>query len=144
MTSHSPSKAAPWLVAVGSIAVLAVAVGLLWDWGLHVPDSDQKLARGTVMARDFTFVGPLRRPRLTVEVPGLSAPIQAILLVNSSNQVPDSVSLYVPVKDPTDVQLLEETSSLLAACFGAVIGLTGLFISFWLTVKRAGGVGARS
>jgi hypothetical protein len=38
-------------------------------------------------------------------------------MVNSSRQMPSTVSFYFPPADPSDVQLLEETSSLTIALF---------------------------
>jgi hypothetical protein len=96
---------------------LVVVLVLVWDWNSHRPTSDQRVRTGQVVSRETAFVGPFSRPLLTIQVDGFPATIKSVLMVNSSRQLPSTVSFYFPPADPADVQLLEETSSLTIALF---------------------------
>lgn len=82
------------------------------------------------MSRDMIVIASvIRRPLLTIRVDGTSDIVKSVLLINSSGQVPNQVSFYSPPIDPNDVQLLEETSSLIAAlCMAALSMLCALLL----------------
>lgn len=73
---------------------------LLWDWHARRPTAEQEIRTGRVAARDTTYVGPLSRPVLTVQVDGQPG---------------------TTFKSILDVQLLEETSSLTLALLGVAV-----------------------
>jgi hypothetical protein len=126
------------VVALGIVLALAISIALMLDWHGHRPTSDQRVVFRQVVAREMAFVGPLRRPLLTIRATGVPDTVKAILLVNSSSQVPDAVSFYAPARDVSDVQLLEETSSLTAAIvgFGLCLACVGLLVFAPVTTRR--------
>lgn len=109
---HKDLRAARASTAVAAILLLAVTILLITDWRTHNTSANPRLLRGTVVHRQSTFVGPLRRPLLTIRQDETTTEMHAILMVNASSQIPDRVSFYLPASDAADVQLIEETSSL--------------------------------
>jgi len=67
---------------------------------------------------------------LTVKVHGEQSTVQAVLLVDSATATPDEVTFYFPPLSSGDVQLHEETSSLVAALLGFTLSAIGLALAF--------------
>jgi hypothetical protein len=115
---------------ISAVLALVIALVFLQDWISNRPAADAHVQGGQVVSRDMIVIASvIRRPLLTIRVDGTSDIVKSVLLINSSGQVPNQVSFYSPPIDPNDVQLLEETSSLIAAlCMAALSMLCALLL----------------
>jgi hypothetical protein len=138
MNIETQQKLRPALLA-STVFSIAMSVYFFYDWQSHRPVAESRLQHGQVVSREMTMVaGFIRRPLLTIKVEGTSDTVNSILIVNSVRHVPDRVSFYSPPADSSDVQLLEETSPLVAATFTFVLSVlcTGLLVSISKSSRR--------
>jgi hypothetical protein len=123
--------------ALGAVLAFAASLLLIADWYAHRPQPDQRVAFGEVIEATHAYVGPLRRPLLKIRVAGEGHVVHAVLMVDSARGIPQRVSFYYPPSADGEVQLLDETSSLIGASLGACLALIATLLSMGLGRRRS-------
>lgn len=112
-------------IAMGVLGVVAGAL-LFADYVRNRPKASWRVVRGAVVERGSArLAGFVKRPELTIRVVPDGPNVRAVLAMNSSEKIPDTVSFHYSGDPAKEVFLEEETSSLTGALlfFGSVVGL---------------------
>jgi hypothetical protein len=123
------------LYVTAAVSILMSAT-LAFDHYRERPDPAWPIVKGTVVQREsetrFIF---MRRPRLTIKVEPDGPSVTAVLMTNSSANIPDSVSFRFSGDADREVLLLEESSSILVAVF--IGALAPLLFLIWPWYERS-------
>ena len=123
------SPAASVSLLVGASLSIVIALVLLSDHFKVAKNAAGPQTSGTVVQREYTYVyGVLRRPKLRIKVEPDGPVVEAVLMVNSSTQIPDNVTFGYGGWPKQEVALEQETSSLVGAALAIAVGLAGIAV----------------
>ena len=123
------SPAASVSLLVGASLSLVIALLLLSDHFKAARNTAGPQTSGTVVQREYTYVyGVLRRPKLRIKIEPDGPVVEAVLMVNSSAQIPDNVTFGYSGWPKQEVALEQETSSLVGAALAVAVGLAGIAV----------------
>lgn len=121
---------------ISATVSLLMSVTLAADYYRERPDPTWPVVHGQVIARDsetrYLF---MRRPKLTIRIEPDGPSVTAVLMTNSSANIPDRVAFGYGGNPSREVHLVEETSPILVAAF--VGSLAPLLFLVWPWYERS-------
>jgi hypothetical protein len=111
-------------LSLGCIFCLAVSLFYFLDWYKNIPTPEQRVLQGKIVKVEEKAVGPFIRPSVVVKLNNSEESVRATFMVDGKrNNIPNDVSFFYPPRSGNEVQLIEETSSL-------VMAVTALILAF--------------